>query len=257
LSYLYTVEKKKPTIKQHQKHINMKTIFHPAEQRGHAQHGWLDSHHSFSFASFYNPSKMGFGVLRVLNDDRVAPRMGFSAHPHDNMEIISIPLSGALAHKDNMGNEHTISTGEIQVMSAGTGIVHSEMNKSGDEETKFLQIWVHPNKRNVEPRYDQRPIATAPNTFHQILSPEPKDPGVWIHQDAWFSLGNFDSDQTGTYSLNKKGNGTYVFVLEGEFTIGEKTLGKRDAMGIHEADYWDWKAPKGAKVLIMEIPMNA
>ena len=181
----------------------MKSVLHLANTRGHANHGWLDSHHSFSFANYYNPERMNFGVLRVLNDDRVDPGQGFGMHPHDNMEIISIPLEGDLEHKDSMGNTAMIKQGDIQVMSAGTGIRHSEYNKNKDKQVKFLQIWVFPNKKNVTPRYDQinLPGMEVKNEFHQILSPRPDDAGVWIHQNAWFSMGNFDKKTKLSYTL--------------------------------------------------------
>jgi quercetin 2,3-dioxygenase len=170
----------------------MKTIFHSSSSRGHANHGWLKSHHSFSFANYYNPEKIHFGALRVLNDDYVAPGMGFGEHPHQNMEIISIPLEGDLEHKDSMGNVTVIKHGDIQVMSAGTGVYHSEYNKSKSNSVKFLQIWVIPNKENVKPRYDQITLnlKDRENKLQQILSPDANDEGVWIHQDAWFHLGN-------------------------------------------------------------------
>ena len=169
----------------------MKTVLHKADTRGHANHGWLDTHHSFSFANYHNPERMHFGVLRVLNDDRVAEGRGFGTHPHDNMEIISIPLEGDLEHKDSMGNVAVIKEGDVQVLSAGTGISHSEYNMNQDSEVKFLQIWVFPNKKQVEPRYDQISVRDIEkeNQLYQILSPSMDDQGVWIHQNAWFSLG--------------------------------------------------------------------
>lgn len=182
------------------------TVLHKAATRGHANHGWLDSHHTFSFANYHNPDRMHFGVLRVLNDDRVDAGMGFGKHPHDNMEIISIPLEGDLEHQDSMGNTAVIKKGDIQVMSAGTGIYHSEFNKNKDRLTKFLQIWVYPNKRNVTPRYDQISLDEKDrhNKLQQILSPNPDDAGVWIHQDAWFHLGKFDKGFATEYKLKKK-----------------------------------------------------
>ena len=175
------------------KNTSMKTIIHKADSRGKADHGWLKSHHSFSFANYYNPERMNFGVLRVLNDDRLAAGMGFGAHPHANMEIISIPLEGDLEHKDSMGNTTVIKEGDVQVMSAGTGVQHSEYNHSKTEEVKFLQIWVIPNKQDVEPRYDQVSIRDIQkeNEFYQIVSPNEGESGVWVHQDAWFYLGKF------------------------------------------------------------------
>ena len=234
------------------------SILHRAESRGHANHGWLDSHHTFSFANYYNPERMNFGVLRVLNDDRVSEGMGFGTHPHDNMEIISIPLEGDLEHKDSMGNTATIKHGDIQVMSAGTGITHSEYNPNKDRLVKFLQIWVFPNKRNVTPRYDQ--ITLNPedrhNTLQQILSPNSDDAGVWIHQDAWFHMGKFDQDVESIYTMKKSGNGVYAFVLKGQFEINEQTLNERDGYGIWEVSEFTLKAlSQDAEVLLMEVPM--
>ena len=190
----------------------MKTVVHKADTRGHANHGWLDSHHSFSFSSYYNPERMNFGAIRVLNDDVVAGGQGFGTHPHQNMEIISIPLEGDLEHKDSMGNTVVINQGDVQAMSAGTGIYHSEYNKNTDKEVKFLQIWVIPNQENVTPKFDQISIRdlAKENTFYQILSPNQEDEGVWIHQDAWFHLGTFDEGKETSYDLKKQGNGVYA-----------------------------------------------
>lgn len=236
----------------------MNTILHKANTRGHANHGWLDSHHSFSFANYHNPERMNFGVLRVLNDDQVAPGNGFGKHPHDNMEIISIPLEGDLEHQDNMGNETVIRQGDVQVMSAGTGVFHSEYNRNKDKEVKFLQIWLFPNKRNVTPRYDQISIREIEkkNELYQILSPNSDDEGVWIHQDAWFHMGNFDKGVSSKYNLKKKGNGVYAFVLDGDVTIANQPLNKRDGFGIWDASEIEIKADSNAKLLLMEVPMN-
>ena len=237
----------------------MHTILHTADSRGDANHGWLHSKHSFSFASYYNPEKIHFGVLRVLNDDFVAAGMGFGLHPHDNMEIISIPLEGDLAHQDSMGNHTVIKHGDIQVMSAGTGIKHSEFNHNKDKPVKFLQIWVMPNKKDVTPRYDQITLdpANRINTLQQILSPNPEDAGVWIYQDAWFHIGKFDLDFTTKYSLKKAGNGIYAFVLYGAFEIAGQKLNERDALGITDFDQFELKAlTKDAEILLMEIPMQ-
>ncbi|MEM6830830.1 MAG: pirin family protein [Bacteroidota bacterium] len=234
------------------------TVLHKADTRGQANHGWLNSYHSFSFANYYNPERVNFGVLRVLNDDTVSGGKGFGTHPHDNMEIISIPLSGDLEHKDSMGTTAVIKEGEIQVMSAGTGVYHSEYNKNKDKEVKFLQIWVFPNEKNVTPRYDQIQIGDLlkANTFSQILSPNEDDQGVWIHQDAWFHLGQFDQETTTGYELKKAGNGVYAFVLEGEAEIEGQPLGKRDGFGIWDTDHFSVKAQPGAKILLMEVPMG-
>lgn len=236
----------------------MNTVLHKANTRGHANHGWLDTHHTFSFANYYNPERMHFGVLRVLNDDRVAPGKGFGTHPHDNMEIISIPLQGDLEHKDSMGNVAVIKEGDVQVMSAGTGVFHSEYNRNPDKEVQFLQIWVFPNKKQVEPRYDQIPIneLEKKNTFSQVLSPNADDQGVWVHQDAWFSIGNFDSGASATYQLNKKDNGVYFFVLEGEVEVGDQTLERRDGYGLWSLNEVEVTASANSRVLLMEVPMT-
>ena len=234
------------------------SVLHKADTRGHANHGWLDSHHSFSFANYYNPDRMHFGALRVLNDDRVDPGMGFGTHPHDNMEIISIPLEGDLEHKDSMGNTTVIKNGDIQVMSAGTGIQHSEFNKNNDQLTKFLQIWLFPNKRNVSPRYDQITlnITDRHNKLQQILSPNSDDEGVWIHQDAWFNLGKFDVDFKIEYPLKKKGNGVYAFVLKGDVTINSIALNQRDGFGIWDIEKLSIQSnSQDAEILLMEVPM--
>ncbi|MGZ4099197.1 MAG: pirin family protein [Bacteroidia bacterium] len=235
-----------------------KTILHKADTRGHADHGWLNSYHTFSFAGYYDPQRMHFGVLRVLNDDTVSAGMGFGTHPHDNMEIISIPLEGDLEHKDSMGTVATIKHGDIQVMSAGTGVQHSEYNKNKDKPVKFLQIWVFPNKRNVAPRYDQITLKLEErhNKFQQVLSPSPDDDGVWIHQDAWFHMGNFDKEVYAEYELKKKDNGVYIFVLSGDVTVNEQRLGSRDGYGIWETEKINFKADTDCEILLMEVPMN-
>ncbi|WP_295666837.1 pirin family protein [uncultured Mucilaginibacter sp.] len=234
------------------------TILHKAETRGHANHGWLNSYHSFSFASYYNPERMHFGALRVLNDDTVDAGKGFGTHPHDNMEIISIPLEGDLEHKDSMNNVAVIKNGDIQVMSAGTGIYHSEYNKDREHRVKFLQIWVFPNKKNVEPRYDQITLNADDrhNKLQQILSPNAGDEGVWIHQDAWFHLGKFDKGVNEDYQLKLKGNGVYVFVLNGDVKINDQQLHTRDGYGIWETDSFSITAETDAEFLLMEVPME-
>ncbi len=236
----------------------MNTLIHKAETRGKANHGWLNSHHTFSFANYHNPERMNFGVLRVLNDDVVQAGKGFGTHPHDNMEIISIPLEGDLEHKDSMGNVAIIKEGDVQVMSAGSGVTHSEKNKNTDKEVKFLQIWVFPNKRNVTPRYDQISIKEIEekNKFYQVVSPNQEGQGVWINQDAWFHLGNFTKGSTDEYKIQKEGNGVYAFILEGEVEIGGETLSKRDGMGIWDTDSIDVKATEDARVLLIEVPMS-
>jgi len=236
----------------------MNTILHEAGTRGYADHGWLISHHTFSFANYYNPERMHFGVLRVLNDDTVDEGKGFATHPHDNMEIISIPLDGDLEHKDSMGNVAVIRQGDVQVMSAGTGIYHSEYNKNKDRKVKFLQIWLFPNKKQVEPRYDQISIKDLEkkNEFYQVLSPNPTDQGVWIHQDAWFHLGDFGEGVSTVYNLKKQGNGVYAFVIDGVMEINGHTLQKRDGLGIWDIQSIDFTSRSTSKVLLMEVPME-
>ncbi|MBC7438547.1 MAG: pirin family protein [Flavobacterium sp.] len=233
-------------------------VLHKANTRGHADHGWLNAYHSFSFASWHNPERVQFGVLRVLNDDTVGAGMGFGTHSHDNMEIITIPLEGDLAHKDSMGNEATIKTGDVQVMSAGTGIQHSEFNPDKDQQTKLFQIWLFPKLQNVIPRYQQITLnqSLQKNDFAQILSPNADDDGVWIHQDAWFYLSDFDQDFTEKLSLKKEGNGFYIMNIEGEIEVNGEKLEKRDAIGIWETPALEIRANTNAKFLVMEIPME-
>lgn len=234
-------------------------VLHKAATRGHANHGWLDTHHTFSFASYYNPERMHFGVLRVLNDDKVEPGMGFGTHPHDNMEIISIPLEGDLEHKDSMSNVAVIKQGDIQCMSAGTGIYHSEYNRNADKLTRFLQIWLFPHTKNVKPRYDQVSLTVADrhNKLQQIVSPNANDAGVWIHQDAWFHMGRFDKGFSTSYAVKKPGNGVYAFVIKGDVTIDGQELNQRDGMGV-----WDVASihitanSQDAEVLLMDVPMT-
>jgi quercetin 2,3-dioxygenase len=235
----------------------MKTILHKANTRGHANHGWLDSWHSFSFGGYYNPEKIHFGALRVLNDDTVAPGMGFGRHPHDNMEIISIPLEGDLEHQDNTGTKQVIRKGDVQVMSAGTGIEHSEKNKNDDQQVKFLQIWVFPKERNLQPRYDQKTFSQEDkeNKLLTVVSPMGEQEGVNIHQDAWFSLTNLAKDKELTYTLKDKNNGVYAFLLEGDVTINDIVLNRRDGLGISETEQLKIKANSNAELLLMEVPM--
>ena len=236
----------------------MNQVIHKSETRGNANHGWLNSYHTFSFANYYNPERMHFGVLRVLNDDQVQAGKGFGTHPHDNMEIISIPLKGDLEHKDSMGNLTVIKEGDVQVMSAGTGVSHSEYNKNQDKAVEFLQIWIFPRERNVTPRYDQISIVDLEkeNEFYQVLSPNKEDQGVWINQDAWFYLGKFSEIKEEEYTIKKEGNGVYAFILDGEIEINGEKLSKRDGMGVWDTDKINIKASKGARVLLMEVPMS-
>jgi redox-sensitive bicupin YhaK (pirin superfamily) len=236
----------------------METVLHTSDSRGAADHGWLKSKHSFSFASYYNPSRMGFGVLRVINDDQIAPSSGFGTHPHQNMEIISIPISGALKHKDSEGNEAVISHGEVQLMSAGTGVYHSEYNASDTEDANFLQIWVMPEKENITPRYDQKKfdVAARKNKWQTVVSPLDKnDEGVKINQQAWFNLADLDSSQGLLYKMNNEKNGVYFFLLEGELEVGEQTLNARDAIGVIGQTKINIKAKSNAKILAMEVPL--
>ena len=236
----------------------MKTIYHSAETRGNANHGWLKANHSFSFAQYYDPKRMNFGALRVLNDDTIAPGKGFGTHPHDNMEIITIPLKGDLEHKDSMGNVGAINEGEIQVMSAGTGVYHSEYNKNQDKPINLLQLWVIPKTRNVKPRYDQKSLREykKTNAFYQVLSPNEDDDGMWIHQDAWFHMGEFNRATETEYINKKQGNGVYIFVIEGTFKIGDQKLNQRDAMGVWEANKISVVAQPDSKLLLVDVPMS-
>jgi redox-sensitive bicupin YhaK (pirin superfamily) len=235
----------------------MKTVLHKADTRGHANHGWLQSWHTFSFAGYHNPERVQFGALRVLNDDTVAAGMGFGRHPHDNMEIISIPLEGDLEHADSIGNTQVIRKGDVQIMSAGTGVVHSEKNKNSSGQVKFLQIWVFPNRRNVEPRYDQKTFSEDEkrNKLLTVISPMGNGEGINIHQDAWFSLGKLDKDLELDYEIKEEGNGVYAFLLEGSATINGISLSRRDGLGISEAAALKIKADSEAEILLMEVPM--
>lgn len=236
----------------------MKTIFHAAASRGYADHGWLKSHHTFSFANYYDPSRMHFGMLRVLNDDFVAAGMGFGTHPHSNMEIISIPLSGDLEHMDSMGHKMTIRQNDVQVMSAGTGVTHSEYNKNADKEVRFLQIWIIPDTKNVAPRYMQKTFSDAEkeNTFLTLVGPDTSELDLRIHQNAWISSGIFDAGTTAEYALKDAKNGVYLFLLNGKISLGDQVLTSRDGMGIWECDKLEMKVLEKAEILLLEIPMN-
>lgn len=236
----------------------MKTVFHPASGRGHADHGWLDAHHSFSFAGWYDEKKVHFGMLRVLNDDRIAPGMGFGMHPHDNMEIVTIPLEGALEHRDNTGGHGVIKKNEVQVMSAGSGIMHSEFNHSKTEHCSLFQLWIFPAVRNVAPRYDQ--LLFDPkgrkNRFQVLVSPEKTEGHLWLHQNAVLSMAEIDKGESLRYNMKFKGNGAYVMVVQGNLTAGGQLLGQRDAVGIWETDGFEIRAETQSEVLVVEIPMN-
>ena len=235
----------------------MKTKIQRASERGKANFGWLDSNHSFSFGHFYDPQKMHFGALRVLNDDVVTGGQGFGEHPHDNMEIVSIPLQGALAHKDSTGTDGIIKTGEVQIMSAGTGIRHSEHNASKTDAVNFLQVWVMPKEQNIKPRYEQKTfdVADRRNKWQTVVSPDEKDGSVWINQDAVFSLAHVAKDITLNYKIKFNGNGVYLFVIEGEAEVNKETLHKRDAIEISDVEEFEIKVNADADILAIEVPM--
>lgn len=235
----------------------MSTILYKATERGHANHGWLNSYHSFSFAGYHNPDKVHFGALRVLNDDTVAGGMGFGKHPHDNMEIVSIPLSGDLKHEDSTGRKEIIRQGDVQIMNAGSGIAHSEMNANAAKEVKFLQIWVFPKQRNITPRYEQKTFLPEgrQNAIQTVVAPDDSN-AVWINQDAWFSLANLDKDFSIDYQFKKQGSGLYVFVIEGQVTVDGQALGKRDALGITDTTRVNITAGDKSEVLLIEVPME-
>ncbi|MDU1891625.1 MAG: pirin family protein [Dysgonomonas sp.] len=239
----------------------MKTTLYRASTRGHANHGWLDTYHTFSFANYYDPNRIHFGALRVVNDDIVTGGEGFGTHPHDNMEIVSIPLYGDLEHKDSMGHVSVIKAGEVQVMSAGSGVTHSEYNANEDKPVNFFQIWVFPDAENVEPRYDQTDFDFIhnKNKLVQIVGPknDSSNTGLWIHQNAWFSIGTFDNSEKIDYKVKKKGNGVFAMVIEGEFTVGGQKLHRRDAVGLWETDNVEITADtENARILLIDVPMN-
>lgn len=235
----------------------MKTILHTADTRGGANHGWLNAKHSFSFGHYYSPDRLNFGALRVLNDDSIAGGTGFGTHPHDNFEIVTIPLQGGVEHRDSMGNHGIISPGEVQIMSAGTGIQHSEKNASHTEELKLFQIWVFPKERDIQPRYDQRayPVEGRQNRWQIVVSPK-HDEAVWINQDAYFNLGHFDAGKEVEYKINTSGNGMYLMVVEGSVEVDGKTLNRRDAIGVWEADALNIKINSESELLLLEVPME-
>ncbi|TWP30013.1 pirin family protein [Apibacter muscae] len=236
----------------------MNTILFPSDSRGHANHGWLNTYHSFSFANYFHPDRINFGALRVLNDDSIAGGKGFGSHPHSNMEIITIPLSGSIQHQDSMGHTEVIKPGEVQVMSAGKGIVHSEFNADNVNELKLFQIWILPNEKDVVPRYDQKSFNfSVKNEWISIVSPKNfKDANLWIHQEAWLHLGYFDKDFNVEYYLNKSDNGIYLMVIEGSFSVNGQNLNARDAIGIWEAGFVTIQATsKNSRILLIEVPM--
>lgn len=235
------------------------TIYYPADKRGYANHGWLEARHSFSFAGYHDPQKIHFGVLRVLNDDIVQPGMGFGKHPHDNMEIITIALEGALEHKDSMGHTQVINPGEVQVMSAGTGVFHSEYNHNKDKTVNILQSWIFPNKRNVEPRYDQVMFAEEgrTNKLQTLVSPmDTDDAGLKIHQEAWIYRSKLDAGKSVTHNLHTGEHGLYIFVIEGSLKVGDQELGRRDAYGISDISELAITANSDSDFLVYEVPME-
>ncbi len=238
----------------------MKKVHHPSQTRGKADFGWLKANYSFSFASYFNPERVQFGMLRVLNDDTIGPGQGFGTHPHDNMEIVTIPLSGSLAHKDSMNHEEVIHSGEIQVMSAGTGVTHSEYNASQTEATNLLQLWVFPERKNVEPRYDQKAFdfKSRKNELVTVVSPKDADltDALWLNQQTYFNLGEFDNNQTIDYKLHKKNHGVYIFVIKGSAICDDTALKIKDALGIWETESVSITTTSEAKILVIEVPMN-
>lgn len=234
------------------------TVLHKADSRGHANHGWLDSHHSFSFGHYYDPERIQFGALRVLNDDVVKGGMGFGKHPHDNMEIISIPLRGALQHNDDTGRNEIIKTGDVQIMSAGTGIFHSEFNASKTDDVNFLQVWVFPKKKGIDPRYEQKSfdVKDRENQLQMVVSPDKNSNALWINQDSWFSLGNVQKGKELNYHTHKKENGVYIFVIDGTIVANDQKLEKRDGLGVWNTDQIILKAESDSEVLVMEVPMD-
>ena len=235
----------------------MKKIVHKADSRGYFDYGWLKTHHTFSFSNYYDPERVNFGMLRVLNDDLVAAGQGFGTHPHNDMEIVSIPLSGALAHKDSTGTEKAITPGEVQVMSAGTGILHSEYNHSKDNETNFLQLWIFPDEKGHQPRYDQKSFdpQERKNKIQFIVTPEKKDDNLWLNQDAYLALADLEKDKSIEYKIHTKGNGVYLFLIDGEISLDGETLSKRDGIGIWETESFKLKSDENSRLLFIEIPM--
>jgi redox-sensitive bicupin YhaK (pirin superfamily) len=236
----------------------MKKTVHRSDTRGLADHGWLKSRHTFSFAGYHNAERQHFGVLRVLNDDIVQGGQGFGTHGHDNMEIISIPLRGSLAHKDSTGRSEIIRTGDVQIMSAGTGIRHSEFNPSPNEQVNFLQIWIFPKTRDIDPRYEQKSFdpAVFKNRLQEVVSPLEREEAVWINQDAHLFIGHLDPGTEINYDLQLETNGLYLFVLEGDVEVAGETLGRRDAIGIEDTDAVTIKAATDAQVLLIDVPMQ-
>ncbi len=236
----------------------MKKTIHKAQTRGFANHGWLKSHHTFSFADYRNAERVHFGMLRVLNDDWIEAAKGFGTHPHENMEIVTIPLEGALRHKDSMGHEQVITKGEVQRMSAGTGLTHSEYNDSKADPVTLLQIWVFPNVKNVAPSYEQKRFleTSRENQFQLVVAPLGLDGAVSIQQDAFFSLANLKASKTLNYEWKRPGHGAYFFVIEGQVTIAGESLERRDAMGVTEAQSLEITSKADSEILVIEVPMQ-
>jgi quercetin 2,3-dioxygenase len=236
----------------------MKKIIHKANSRGHFDYGWLKTYHTFSFSNYHDPERVNFGMLRVLNDDEIEGGQGFGTHPHNDMEIVTIPLEGAVAHKDSTGGEGVIYPDEIQVMSAGTGILHSEFNHLNDGTTKLLQLWIFPDKKGHKPRYDQKFFDSEErkNKLQFIVTPEKKDDNLWLNQDAYLSLTDLEKDKSTNYKVHTKGNGVYLFLIDGEISVAGETLSKRDGIGIYETDEFSITAIKDSQILLIEIPMN-
>lgn len=243
------------------KGTSMKSIIYKSEGRGRINHGWLKAYHTFSFADYYNPEKVHFGMLRVLNNDTIEAGMGFGTHPHDNMEIITIPLAGELAHRDSMGNVHVISEGEVQVMTAGTGITHSEYNASDNKKTEIFQIWVFPREHGLTPNYDQKLFNhnSKLNELTTVVSPDGVDGSLIVQQDVWFNLGKYRQDESFEYTPRKKDNGLFIMVIEGEFKVNDIVLSRRDAIGLSDIEENSIKIEalkKDSRILIIDVPMR-
>ncbi|MDR0507415.1 MAG: pirin family protein [Dysgonamonadaceae bacterium] len=236
----------------------MKTDLYKANTRGHAFHGWLDTYHTFSFADYCNPERIRFGALRVLNDDTVKGGKGFGTHPHDNMEIITIPIKGGVKHGDNMGNSGVIREGDVQVMSAGTGVRHSEYNADSKDPVNFFQIWVFPNKKDVTPRYEQKQMnfLEHKNTLSEIVTPYPTEHALWIYQEAWFSIGIFEQGKEFRYELKAKNHGVFVMIIKGKFNVSGIEIEDRDGLGLWDTDFITIKALSDeARILLIDVPM--
>ena len=238
--------------------LTLKKTMHRANTRGYADHGWLKTYHTFSFADYYDPSRIRFGLLRVLNDDIVEPGMGFGTHPHDNMEIVTIPLAGALEHKDSTGGGGIINSGDVQVMSAGSGLTHSEFNPSDSEPVNLLQIWVYPQLKEVKPRYDQKTFDPNErmNKIQTMVSPQKKNGSLWLNQDTYFSLAKLDKNKEKKNKKKKSGNGLYIFVIEGHIKTSGEELNKRDGLGLENSESTTIKALENSEILFIEVPMK-